>query len=54
MTLDAELQAEHHVPYNLTLFNVMATHMTDSPPSRIIQQQREAKQCLACGDSSSH
>ena len=54
MALDAELQAEHHVPYNLTLFNVMATHMTDSPPPRIIQQQLEAKQCLACGDSSSH
>ena len=54
MALDAELQAEHHVPDNLTLFNVMATHMPDSPSPHIIQQLLEAKQCLACGESSSH
>ena len=52
MALDAELQAEHHVPDNLTLFNVMATHMPDSPSPHIIQQLLEAKQCLACGESS--
>jgi hypothetical protein len=54
MALDAELQADHQAPDDLTLFNVVATHMPDAPPPHVIQQRREARQCLACGESSSH
>jgi hypothetical protein len=54
MALDAELQDDLHAPDDLTLFNVVATHMPDAPPPHVIQQRREARQCLACGDSSSH
>ena len=54
MTLDAELQDDLHAPDDLTLFNVVATHMPDAPLTHVIQQPREARQCLACGESSSH
>jgi hypothetical protein len=54
MALDAELQDDLHAPDDLTLFNVVATHMPDAPPPHVIQQRREARQCLACGESSSH
>ena len=54
MALDAELQAAHQSPDDLALFNVVATHMPDAPPPHVIQQRREARQCLACGESSSH
>jgi hypothetical protein len=54
MALDAELQAAHQAPDDLALFNVVATHMPDAPPPHVIQQRREARQCLACGESSSH
>jgi hypothetical protein len=54
MALDAELQDDLHASDDLTLFNVVATHMPDAPPPHVIQQRREARQCLACGESSSH
>jgi hypothetical protein len=54
MALDAELQDDLHAPDDLALFNVVATHMPDAPPPHVIQQRREARQCLACGESSSH
>ena len=54
IALEAELQAEQPAPDELTLFNVIATHMPDAPPPHVIQQRREAKQCLACGESSAH
>ena len=54
MALDAELQADYQAPDDLALFNVVATHMPDAPPPHVIQQRREARQCLACGESSSH
>ena len=54
MALEAELQAAHQAPDDLALFNVMATHMPDAPPPHVIQQRREARQCLACGEASSH
>jgi len=54
MALDAELRADHQAPDDMALFNVVATHMPDAPPPHVIQQRREAKQCLACGESSSH
>ncbi len=50
MSMEAELQSEQQAPDELTLFNVIATHMPDAPPPHVIQQRREAKQCLACGD----
>jgi hypothetical protein len=54
MALDAELQADHQATDDLALFNVVATHMPDAPPPHVMQQRREARQCLACGESSSH
>jgi hypothetical protein len=54
MVLDAELQADHQASDDMALFNVVATHMPDAPPPHIVQQRREARQCLACGKSSSH
>jgi hypothetical protein len=54
MALDAQLQADHQASDDLALFNVVATHMTDAPPPHVIQQSREARQCLSCGESSSH
>ena len=54
MTLASALQADHQAPDDLTLFNVVATHMPDDPLPHVIQQRSEARQCLACGESSSH
>ena len=47
MALDAELQADHQAPDDLTLFNVVATHMPDDPLPHVIQESRETRQCLA-------
>jgi hypothetical protein len=33
---------------------VVASHMADAPAPEVIQARRDAKQCLACGESSSH
>jgi hypothetical protein len=47
MALDAELQADHQAPDDLTLFNVVATHMSDDPLPHVIQESRETRQCLS-------
>ena len=52
--MDAELQADHQAPDDLALCDVVATHMPDDPLPHVIQQRSEARQCLACGESSSH
>ena len=36
------------------LFNIAAQHLPSPPPPALIQQRREAGQCLACGESTSH
>ena len=36
------------------LFNIAAQHLPAPPPPALIQQRREAGQCLACGESTSH
>ena len=47
MTLASALQADHQAPDDLTLFNVVATHMPDDPLPHVIQESRETRQCLA-------
>jgi hypothetical protein len=54
MALDAELQADHRASDDMALFIVVTAHMPDDPPPHVIWQLREARQCLACGESSSH
>ena len=39
---------------SLSLFNVVATHMPDTPPAHVSQERRAAGQCLECGESTSH
>jgi hypothetical protein len=47
MTLASALQADHQAPDDLTLFNVVATHMSDDPLPHVIQESRETRQCLS-------
>jgi hypothetical protein len=54
LALDAELRSDHDAPDEVSLFNIVASHMTDAPAPEVIQARRDAKQCLACGESSSH
>jgi len=54
LALDAELRNDHDAPDEVSLFNVVASHMADAPAPEVIQARRDAKQCLACGESSSH
>ena len=54
LALDAELRNDHDAPDEVSLFNIVASHMADAPPPEIIQARRDAKQCLACGESSTH
>ena len=52
LALDVELRNNHDTPDEVSLFNVVASHMADPPPPEVIKAQRDAKQCLACGESS--
>jgi len=54
LALDAELRSDHEAPDEVSLFNIVASHMADAPPPEVIQARRDAKQCLACGESSTH
>ena len=54
LDLDVELRNGHDTPDEVSLFNIVASHMADAPPPEIIQARRDAKQCLACGESSTH
>jgi hypothetical protein len=51
--LAAELQSDHPAPDDWDLFNVVATHLSDDHLPHVIQERRETRQCLACGESSS-
>jgi hypothetical protein len=54
LTIDAELRSNHDAPDEVSLFNIVASHMADATPPEIIQARKNAKQCLACGESSTH
>ena len=54
MAFESFLGADDSPPDSLSLFNVVATHMPDTPPAHVIQERRAAGQCLVCGDSTSH
>ena len=54
LALDAELRHDHDAPDEVSLFNIVASHMADAPSPEVIQARRDAKQCLACGESSTH
>jgi hypothetical protein len=51
--LAAELQSDHPATDDWDLFNVVATHLSDDHLPHVIQERRETRQCLACGESSS-
>ena len=54
LALDAELRHDHDAPDEVSLFNIVASHMADAQSPEVIQAWRDAKQCLACGESSTH
>jgi hypothetical protein len=54
MAFESFLGADDSPHDSLSLFNVVATHMPDTPPAHVIQERRAAGQCLVCGESTSH
>jgi hypothetical protein len=49
-----QLDAEAGDTDQALLFNIAAQHLPSPPSSALIQQRRDAGQCLACGESTTH
>jgi len=49
-----QLDAEAGDADQALLFNIAAQHLPSPPSSALIQQRRDAGQCLACGESTTH